>query len=134
LIYLDASALVKLVRVEPWSEDLRRWLADQSGVARVSSVIVEVELPRAVRRSEPAALVDVPAVLARVTRMHADVAVRTTAAAYDLPTLRSLDAIHLATAQILHESAGPLTGFVAYDDRLLAAAESVGLPAVSPRR
>lgn len=133
MIYLDSSAVVKLLRAEDWSGDLVVWLGERGDERLASSALVEVEVPRALSR-HGATLTGVAGMMARLDRLDIDAAVRTTAAAYDLPTLRSLDAIHLATAQILHESAGPLTGFVAYDDRLLAAAESVGLPAVSPRR
>lgn len=134
MIYLDSSAAVKLVREEPWSADLGGWLDEHPDEALASSVLVEVEVWRALRRAEPAALGRAPAVVARLHRVDLDTVIRATAAAYDLPTLRSLDAIHLATAQILHGQAGPLVGFVAYDDRLLEAATSMGLPAVSPGR
>jgi predicted nucleic acid-binding protein len=44
--------------------------------------------------------------------------------------LRSLDAIHLATARVL----GPdLDGLATYDDRLAAAAKDAGIPVVDPR-
>ncbi|WP_250037108.1 hypothetical protein [Paractinoplanes maris] len=55
------------------------------------------------------------------------------AAAFAEPTLRSLDAIHLATAQVLvNESGSELTAFVTYDRRLLDAAKAAGLPTASP--
>jgi predicted nucleic acid-binding protein len=56
--------------------------------------------------------------------------VRATAAAYDDPGIRSLDAIHLATADAV--LADDLTAFVTYDRRLLAAAEALSLPTASP--
>lgn len=56
--------------------------------------------------------------------------VRTAAAAYTDPVLRSLDAIHLATAHSVFGSR--LTAFITYDKRLLTAAEQVGLPVASP--
>lgn len=40
------------------------------------------------------------------------------------PTLRSLDAIHLATAQFLSK-AGSVDFFVAYDSRLIEAAQAL---------
>ncbi|MET8463931.1 hypothetical protein [Micromonospora zamorensis] len=49
------------------------------------------------------------------------------------PTLRSLDAIHLATAQALtNDSGAELVAFVAYDRRLLDAAKAAGPPTASP--
>jgi hypothetical protein len=62
----------------------------------VSSTLVEVELPRALRRTDAALTAQVPAIIARLARYDIDEVVRAAAAAY--PELRSLDAIHLATA------------------------------------
>ena len=62
-----------------------------------------------------------------------DSTIRATAAAFAEPTLRSLDAIHLATAQVLtNESGTELLAFVTYDRRLLDAAKATGLPTASP--
>ncbi|MGH9062690.1 MAG: type II toxin-antitoxin system VapC family toxin, partial [Acidimicrobiales bacterium] len=45
------------------------------------------------------------------------------------PLLRTLDALHLASAELLGEA---LTAFIAYDHRLVAAAQAAGLPVASP--
>lgn len=133
MIYLDSAAVVKLVRQERHSAELVTWLNNHHDVALVSSTLVEVEVPRALRRAAPQALVGVPAALGRLFRLELDATIRATAAAYADPLLRSLDAIHLATAQVLtNESGTPLTAFVTYDHRLLAAAASLGLPTASP--
>jgi uncharacterized protein len=66
-------------------------------------------------------------------RLEIDSTVRATAAAFDDPTLRRLDAIHLATAQVLtNESGTALLAFVTYDRRLPAAAKTAGFPCASP--
>jgi hypothetical protein len=133
VIYLDSSAVVKLVHAEPGTRELVAWLADHVATALVSSVLVEVEVPRALVRHAPAALVGVPGVLARLHRVEIDATIRATAAAFPDPSLRSLDAIHLATAHLLTTgSSEGLGAFVAYDQRLLAAARAVGLPVVIP--
>jgi predicted nucleic acid-binding protein len=133
LIYVDAAALVKLVRSEPESDAFAAWLASRRDVPLVSSALVEVEVTRALRRTAPQALVGVGAVLARVARSEITAAVRARAAAYPDGVLRSLDAIHLATAEIVGERPGmELEAFVTYDVRLAEAAEALGLPAVSP--
>ncbi|WP_033436234.1 type II toxin-antitoxin system VapC family toxin [Saccharothrix sp. NRRL B-16314] len=131
MIYLDTSALVKLVRREPGTAELAEWLnaEDQVGAQRVSSVLAEVELSRALRRSSPRALAGVPLVLSDMYLVEMTPMVRQTAASYSDPLLRSLDAIHLATAQVL---AGGLHKFVSYDKRLLEAAASSGLPTAAP--
>ena len=130
MIYLDTSALVKLVRREPESDDLADWLDGQAAVPWVSSTLVEVELPRALRRTDAAHAAQAPAVLARLARYDIDDVVRSAAAAYPDPELGSLGAIHLATASVIFGDR--LTGFIAYDQRLLGAAEALGLPATRP--
>lgn len=133
MIYLDTSALVKQVRAEAESSALADWLDARREIPCISSVLAEVELPRAIRAVAPEGLPSVPAVLARLNRFETDALVRATAASYADATLRSLDAIHLATAQIASTDT-PLTAFVAYDKRLAAAAKEVGLPVVAPGR
>jgi len=130
MIYLDTAALVKLVRREPESDALADWLDARMDTLLVSSVLVEVELPRALRRTEPDLVADVPAVLERVARYEIDDLVRATAASYSAPGLRTLDAIHLATAHAVFGR--QLTSFVSYDRRLLAAADTLGLLPESP--
>ena len=129
MIYLDSAAVVKLVRTEPSTEALVGWLNVRIDVPLISSVLVEVEVPRALRRSDPTALPAVPATLARITRLEVDATVRVVAASFLDPRLRSLDAIHLATAL---QVAGQLQAFVTYDERLLASAQIAGLPVASP--
>jgi uncharacterized protein len=130
MIYLDTSALVKLIRREPESDILADWLDARPTTPWVSSTLIEVELPRALRRTEPALLADVPATVARVARYEIDEVVRAAAAAFPDPNLRSLDAIHLATARGVF--GGQLTAFVSYNQRLLTAATASGLPIDSP--
>lgn len=133
MIYLDSAAVVKLVRAEPYTTELVAWLNTRPDAPLVSSALVEVEVPRALRRAAPQALTGAASALTRLYRLEIDATVRATAAAYAEPTLRSLDAIHLATAQLLAgQSEGTFEAFVTYDGRLLAAAKSIGLPIESP--
>lgn len=131
MIYLDTSALVKLIRIEAESEALGRWLDDRTEIRWFTSVLAEVELSRALRAACPEGLPAVAAVLARLDRFEIDAVIRSTAAAYLDPTLRSLDAIHLATAQTA-ASVTPLTALVTYDARLSAAARALGIPVHAP--
>ncbi len=130
MIYLDTAALVKLIRREPESDALADWLDARATVTLVTSTLAEVELPRALRRTEPDLIAAVTALLARIARYEIDELVRTTAAGYVSPDLRSLDAIHLATAHAVF--GGQLTSFVTYDKRLLSAAEQLHLPVATP--
>ena len=131
MIYLDTSALVKLVRHEPESQSLGDWLDSRAPTPWVSSALIEVELPRAIRRTEPALLPDVASVIAQVSRYEIDAVVRAAAASYPEPGLRSLDAVHLATARAVFGSR--LTAFVCYDARLAEAASTIGLTCHTPR-
>ncbi|MPY83050.1 MAG: PIN domain-containing protein [Actinophytocola sp.] len=131
MIYLDTAALVKLVRREPESDTLADWLDRATDTDLVSSALCEVELPRALRRTEPELLAGVPPLLAHIARYAIDDLVRSTAASYTDQHLRTLDAIHLATA---HGMFGParITAFVTYDRQLLACAARWGLTTASP--
>lgn len=129
MIYLDSSALLKLLITETESASFAQWLDRNAAQRFVGSSLVWVEVRRACRRYAPDALLRVPAVLAEVGMVP--LADDVLAAAGDLtdPTLRSLDAIHLATAVSL----GPEVGvFVTYDRRLAAAASSAGFEVVAP--
>ncbi len=131
MIYLDSSAVVKLVRREPGTAELVAWLSARPADSLASSALVEV--PRALRRHAPEALGAVTDVLARLYRLEIDATIRSIAGGYVDGLLRSLDAIHLASAQTLAESSSDgLAGFVAYDRRLNDAAAALGLPVVDP--
>ncbi len=131
MIYLDTSALVKLIRIEPESEALGVWLNERIEMRWITSALTEVELPRAVRAIAPEGLPEVPTVLARLDRFEIDSVIRSTAAAYPDAALRSLDAVHLATAHAARATA-PLAAMFAYDKLLVSAASALGLPVASP--
>jgi len=129
VIYLDTSALLKLVRVETQTAELTSWLADQPDAPLVSSALSQVEVLRACRRIDERLLERGRAVLAVLDLVPIDDDVLDAAA--DIPdrSLRSLDALHLASALSLDPD---LETFVAYDTRLVTAAEAVGLAVAQP--
>lgn len=131
MIYLETSALVKLIRIEVESDALDDWLDEHTEIRWITSALTEVELPRAIQAVAPDGLPAVPSVLARLDRFEIDAVIRSTAAAYPNPALRSLDAIHLATAQVA-AAVAPLTAFVTYDNRLKEAAESLAIAVLAP--
>jgi hypothetical protein len=133
VIYLDSSAVVKMIRPEAESRDLVEWLNGRNE-ATVTSVLTEVEVPRALRRWSPAHLAAMPGVLARINRVEMDASVRATAGAYVADALRSLDAIHVATAEVLVASGKAVTAFVTYDTRQATAVAAAGIPVVAPGR
>lgn len=117
------------MRHETASRELITWINDQPDQPLVASVLVEVEVSRALRRVAPDSIPAIPATLARLYRVEIDESVRAAAAAFADPALRSLDAIHLATAAAVSDE---LSAFVTYDQRLLLAAKGLGFPVASP--
>jgi len=129
LTYLDASAIVKLVVEEDESTALRGALRDRP--RRVCSAVVFVEVHLAAARRSPAPPASrVDTVLAGLALIPVDWPTLQQAAGLRLRGLRALDAIHLASAQSLGDD---LDAFVAYDQRLLAAARASGLNVEEPR-
>ena len=127
-IYIDSSALVKLIVREAETDALRRYV-DSTGPL-TSSILATVEVPRAVARVAPEAKLAVAAVIDKLNTLAFDDRIAARAAGISSTSLRVLDAIHLATALELGDE---LTAFVSYDDRLAAAAREIGLPVVAPR-
>ncbi len=129
MIYLDTSAFVKLVWAEPESDALGRYLAQWTGMPLVSSVLLTLETRRAVQREDPAALARADLLLTRVGRIGMTASLVESASRLPDRSLRSLDAIHLATALFLRDD---LHAVVTYDKRLAAVAEAHRLPVASP--
>ncbi|WP_020671329.1 type II toxin-antitoxin system VapC family toxin [Amycolatopsis nigrescens] len=128
MIYFDSSALVKLVLKEAETPDLEQWLVAHAGSRKGSSTLARVELPRAVRQGGDLAYLRSQVILGDLLQLPMTPALLDTAGA--LPgMLRSLDAIHLASALQVREE---LESFVCYDRRLRDAAQQAGLPTASP--
>jgi uncharacterized protein len=127
VIYLDTCALTKLIQPEPETNALYDWLIGRQE-SRLASVLVEVELVRVVRRTAPAALPAALLILGGLDIMPLSHQVVARAQQLIDPGLRSLDAIHLATALEF----GEISAFVTYDQRLLKAAGAHGLPTLAP--
>lgn len=129
MIYLDSSALVKLVVPESESAALFEFLADRP--ARVSSALSRVEVHRALKRAgcSNKQIARGDRVLDAISMMRIDDAILDAAARLAPSTLRSLEAIHLATALAMGED---LDAVVAYDDRLAGAVKRAGLRSLAP--
>jgi predicted nucleic acid-binding protein len=128
LTYLDSSALVKLVMREAETLALRAFLKEHP--FRVSSRIAEVEVIRAVARASPPAVPAAQALMRRIGLIELDAGVLHAAAHITPAELRTLDAVHVASALSL---ADELDVVVAYDARLAAAVTRAGVEVVSPR-
>ena len=129
-LYLDASALVKLVQVEAESAALRRYLKRHPGDQKATSSLSRVEVVRAVLDGGVSAVAKARRQLGRLYVVPLDRALLDDAAMLGAGIiLRSLDAIHLAAAQRL----GPdLRSVITYDPRMHQAADALGLPVVAP--
>jgi predicted nucleic acid-binding protein len=133
LFYLDASALVKLVRDESESAALRAYLKDAD---LVSSELVLTEVPRAIRRAvahDPQLPLDTLTdraadLFEAVALLPLDGPLLEAAGALPEPALRALDAIHIAAAIDL----GVIDAFVSYYERQSAAARLAGLRTAAP--
>lgn len=127
-VYLDASALVKLVIEERETAALRRYLADAAHL--YSSRVAATEVRRAVaRQTERDAAGQAEAVLATLRFVELDDELSRAAGSLQPRTLRTLDAIHLASALAIADG---LRAVVAYDVRLAAAARTALLKVVTP--
>lgn len=129
MIYLDSSALMKLVRREDETEALRKWLNLRPEHPVVTSELGRIEVLRAARRARGPAPAEARAVVGDLDLVSFDRAVQDVACDIGDPSLRTLDALHLASALLLGEG---LTAFVAYDHRLAEAAEAAGLVVATP--
>lgn len=127
MIYLDASALITLVSGRSPAIELREFLATKSGMPMGTSTIGFIETVRTLDRigDYPTAMQDL---LSSFTEVLLTDEVRDAAAR--LPSgLRTLDAVHISSAQVI----GPvLDSLVSYDRRMLDIARQVGLPTSAP--
>ena len=128
-LYLDSSAFVKLVVEEKESAAARTFLAERPA-RRVSSALLRTESLRAVRHLGPDALATVREALRRVDLIGIDDRILDAAGTLEPGVLRTLDAIHLATALAVGDD---LDAIVTYDDRMVEAARLIGLSTVTPR-
>ena len=128
MIYLDTSAVVKLAHREQETDALRAWL-EANREPLVSSALIRTESHRALLRSNVQAIPALRAVLATLHQRPLTDDLLDAAASLPGAGLRSLDALHLATAESLRHV---LTWFVSYDKRLLDAAAARGLPVTAP--
>lgn len=127
MVYLDSSALVKLVVLEPESGALRRYLRRER--ERVSCGLARTEVLRAVRPVGASALEQARRLLRRIHLIRLDDALLDAAGMMEPTVVRSLDAIHLAAAQLVAPS---LTSLVTYDRRMAEAAASLGFAVEAP--
>lgn len=127
-LYVDSSAALKRVFVEPGSDDVSRLLRARvaGDILVAASTLTWIEVSRSVLRSGiDDAETKVVTALSGIAELPLDGAVVEAARRIGPPSLRSLDAIHLASAVTLHA-----TEILTFDSRLADAARSVGVKAI----
>jgi uncharacterized protein len=129
LYYADTSAVIKLLAEETHSKAFAAFYDGRADAEWVSSALLRIEVTRAVARVLPALLPDAKDLLTAFSYIAIDDDIVDAAMSEPDRKLRSLDAIHLATARIL---APELDALVTYDERLIMAATDAGLPTASP--
>jgi hypothetical protein len=132
--YLDSSAIVKLVRQEEHTQALREWISSRvsAGMELVICDLTHTETIRAARRTGDPSVVDRALEILdaeqlatlRITPEHF-----MEAGFVEPPELRTLDAIHLQAARLLGDD---LVSVVTYDQRLAAAARTLGYAVTAP--
>ncbi len=128
VVYLDSSALIKLIFEEPETSSLADFL--HAWPTRTSSSLASVEVLRTAQLvSEDVVTRHARHLLEHVHLIRPDDVLLAAAARLEPPSLRALDAIHLATALSLGSE---LAGMVVYDLRLADAARRAGLTVWAP--
>jgi predicted nucleic acid-binding protein len=129
-IYLDSSALVKLVQRETEAEALRRFLRKHRDDQLATSTLARVEVVRAVLAGGPIAIASARRQVSRIDQISLETELLDRAAT---PTtgvlLRSSDAIHLSSAQVI---GAELRAIVTYDERMALVASSLGIVVEAP--
>jgi uncharacterized protein len=126
-IYLDSAAVVKLVHAEKETQELRDWLDERIDSPWTSSALLEVEAFRALARYAPESAARLHPLLDLMDLVELDIGIRILTQAVRPTTVRSLDAIHLATALRVQPAS-----FITYDKRLADAARDAGLAVETP--
>ncbi len=130
MIYLDTSALAKLLRREQETEALSEWLRERAGLPWVTSIVGRIELMRVSGRYPAITRSAVEVLVGGLNLVPLASGIVQSAETVGSPLLRSLDAIQLASALAV---ADELDRFCCYDERLAEAAAEYGLTPAAPR-
>lgn len=128
-LYLDTSALVKMVVREPESSALTRYLTQFGDDLVFTCALARTELVRAAMPAGPDVVARAGSLLDSVDTVALTRGLLDTAGTLQPPALRSLDAIHLSAAL---RGGATLRAVVTYDRRMTSAAEKLGLAVASP--
>lgn len=128
MIYLDSSAVMKLIMRDDETDSLGEWLRSHAEETVATSELGRVEVLRATRRVGDLVVAEARAVVEELDLVPLNRAVQDIACDIGDPLLRTLDTLHLASALL----GAALTAFVTYDRRLATAARAAGLVVAAP--
>ena len=124
--YLDSSAILKTIFDEQERPDLLRLLNSQSTSSRLS----KIEVRRTVARLVPTKTAEVNLELDKINFLPISNPILMAAENFSSEiTLRTLDAIHIATVMSLE---GSIEGLITYDRQMIANAKLLGIKVISP--
>lgn len=124
--YLDSSAILKTIFDEQERPDLLRFLNSQSTSSRLS----KIEVRRTVARLVPTKTAEVNLELDKINFLPISNPILMAAENFSSEiTLRTLDAIHIATVMSLE---GSIEGFITYDRQMITNAKLLGIKVISP--
>jgi predicted nucleic acid-binding protein len=124
--YLDSSAILKTIFDEKERPDLLRFLNSQSTSSRLS----KIEVRRTVARLVPTKTAEVNLELDKINFLPISNPILMAAENFSSEiTLRTLDAIHIATVMSLE---GSIEGLITYDRQMIANAKLLGIKVISP--
>lgn len=129
MIYLDTSALITLISGRPLAHELREFLSARPTAAMGTSTLGFIETVRVLNQ-----IGDYPTLMQDLVREFTEILLSEDVrdAAAMLPRgVRALDAVHVASAQIL---GGTLELLITYDKRMFDVSRSLGLPTEAPGR
>ena len=124
--YLDSSAILKTIFDEQERPDLLRFLNSQSTSSRLS----KIEVRRTVAQLVPTKTAEVNLELDKINFLPISNPILMAAENFSSEiTLRTLDAIHIATVMSLE---GSIEGLITYDRQMIANAKLLGIKVISP--
>ena len=127
-VYLDTSGLAKLVVNGAETASLRSWIGQRRDRSLVTNIIGAVELQRLSARVSQQALATAVILLGRIDLLDLTPAALALAGQLPPPEVRTLDALHIASAAQLAD----LEVLITYDRRMAQAAVGYGIRVESP--
>ena len=126
MYYLDASAILKLIIEEKETVKLERFISGKNCTSKIS----RIEVMRVINRAIPEAAESAQRTLSKFDYVNiSEPVIRIAESFLGLPSLRSLDSIHVASALSVSNE---IEGIISYDKKMISNAQSLGLTVHTP--